>query len=451
VVDLDGVERAHGRVPTPWRRVATGAEMDPDALVDTALRAVDQALERAGDGRVVGVGVTSMAETGVLLDAAAAPVAPAIAWHDSRGERAARRIVDELGADRFTTHTGLRARPLCSISKYLWLRDHQPGAAAGRRWLNVSEWIVHRLGGHQAAELSLASRTGWLELASRTWWDDALALSGAPAGFLPEPVQAGTHLGNATDHAPARLRGAVLTVAGHDHLCGAVGVNAVGEDMIYDSCGTAEAFIAQMTPPLPADQILRLVAAGVNVGWHVIAGRHALIGAQRAGLALQRFLDLLGVDRDGLDALDAAALAAPDDACGLVVTAADGDAATLTGIGDTASPGLVWRAALNAVAARAAEILRTIESERGPSDEGEGERQRAGGRGSEVVVGGGWARSTAFRAVKRHHQGAFHHAAGVVEPGVRGAALLAGLAAGVFDGLADLPGPRDRTDREAFT
>jgi sugar (pentulose or hexulose) kinase len=226
-------------------------------------------------------------------------------------------------------------------------------------------------------------------------------------------------------------------VAGHDHLCGAVGVNAVGEDMIYDSCGTAEAFIAQMTPPLPADQILRLVAAGVNVGWHVIAGRHALIGAQRAGLALQRFLDLLGVDRDGLNALDAAALAAPDDACGLVVTAADGDAATLTGIGDTASPGLVWRAALNAVAARAAEILRTIESERGPSDD--------------VVVGGGWARSTAFRAVKRHHQGAFHHAAGVVEPGVRGAALLAGLAAGVFDGLADLPAPRDHTDREAFT
>jgi sugar (pentulose or hexulose) kinase len=68
-----------------------------------------------------------------------------------------------------------------------------------------------------------------------------------------------------------------------------------------------------------------------------------------------------------------------------------------------------------------------------------------------VVVAGGWARSRAFRAVKREHQGAFHHAAGVVEPGVRGAALLAGLAAGLFDRLADVPAPQVRTDREAMT
>ncbi|HSK98555.1 MAG TPA: FGGY-family carbohydrate kinase, partial [Euzebyales bacterium] len=108
----------------------------------------------------------------------------------------------------------------------------------------------------------------------------------------------------------------------------------------------------------------------------------------------------------------------------------------LTGIGDAAGPGLVWRAALNAVAARAAEILRAMEAERGRFDA--------------VVVSGGWARSRAFREVKREHQGAFHHAAGVVEPGVRGAAVLGGVAAGVFDGLGDVPAPRARTDREAM-
>jgi sugar (pentulose or hexulose) kinase len=426
VVGLDGHEVAHGRVAVPWRRVATGAEMDPEAFVDTALAAIAEALDAAGGGQVLGLGVTSMAETGVLLDAAGMPVAPAIAWHDDRGGEEARRIADELGADRFTEHTGLSARPLCSISKYLWLRDHHEGTASGRRWLNVSEWIVHRLGARQSAELSLASRTGWLDLGSRTWWNEALALCDVAPGFLPDLVQAGTHLGTASN-GPAWLDGAALTVAGHDHLCGAVGAGALADDVVYDSCGTAEAFIGQMVPSTTGEQVRRLVARGINVGWHVVPDRHALLGAQRAGLGLQRFLDLLGVGHDGVAALDAAALAAPVDAGGLAVTDIDGEVAALTGIGRSPDPGQVWRAALNAVATRAAEILHTIESERGAV--------------RQVVVAGGWARSAAFRAVKREHQGAFHHADGVVEAGVRGAALLGGLAAGVFDRLADLPSP----------
>ena len=60
------------------------------------------------------------------------------------------------------------------------------------RWLSVGEWVVHRLGGEQVAELSLASRTGWLDLHARGWWDEALAWSGAPPGLLPEPAPAAT-------------------------------------------------------------------------------------------------------------------------------------------------------------------------------------------------------------------------------------------------------------------
>jgi predicted NBD/HSP70 family sugar kinase len=41
VVTLDGRELAHGRVPTPWRQVATGAEIEPAALVDTTAQ-IDQ-------------------------------------------------------------------------------------------------------------------------------------------------------------------------------------------------------------------------------------------------------------------------------------------------------------------------------------------------------------------------------------------------------------------------
>jgi sugar (pentulose or hexulose) kinase len=123
VVTTDGVEAAHGIEPTPWRAVATGAEVDPDDLAAAALAAARRALAAAPEGRVGAIGVTSMAETGVLLDEAGKPVCPAIAWHDSRGQDEGARLAAELGAERFTAHTGLPATPLASLVKYRWLRD----------------------------------------------------------------------------------------------------------------------------------------------------------------------------------------------------------------------------------------------------------------------------------------------------------------------------------------
>jgi sugar (pentulose or hexulose) kinase len=61
VVDLDGVELAHGQVPTPWDAVPTGAQVDPDALFAAAADAANQAIDNAPEGRIAAIGVTSMA------------------------------------------------------------------------------------------------------------------------------------------------------------------------------------------------------------------------------------------------------------------------------------------------------------------------------------------------------------------------------------------------------
>ena len=144
-----------------------------------------------------------MAETGVLLDRHGEPVMPSIAWHDSRGEEEAARLVDGDRPSASRATTGLSPRALRTVSKYRWLRDHVEATERGVRWLSVGEWIVHGLGGEQGAELSLASRTGWLDLHSRGWWDETLAWSGAPAGLLPEPAFAGTPLGHGRRRAAA--------------------------------------------------------------------------------------------------------------------------------------------------------------------------------------------------------------------------------------------------------
>jgi sugar (pentulose or hexulose) kinase len=428
-IALDGRELGYGRARTPWEAVPGGAEMAPHELSAAVIAAGREALKAAPEGRVLGVGVTSMAETGALLDPRGEPVAPMIAWYDERGEAQAEEIVAAFGADGFSTRTGLPASRLCTLSKYRWLRAHVHDAERGVRWLSVAEWVVRSLGGDESSELSLASRTGFLDLSSRRWWDDALQWAEAPRGLLPEPGEAGSPAGRVGQAFPGATD-AVLTVAGHDHSCAAVGAGATRLGDVFDSCGTAEAFVRGVEPPVPPPAIGRAVAGGVTVGWHVVPGRQALMAGFVSGLALQRFLDLLGVDEKDREALDSEAVKVPAGADGIKVRGVIADRVDLEGIPRSVSPGHVWRAALEAVTRHGAQVLATIESVAG-------ERER-------LVVTGGWARSPAVRAVKRAVLGPFEEPS-VEEAGTRGAALLSGIAAGVYTGIDDLPPVQSRT------
>lgn len=424
IVTLDGVERALGRCRTPWQAVATGAEIDPYALVETALEAARAALAGAPEGRIAAVGITSMAETGVLLDRAGEPVVPAIAWHDARGEREAEQLSAAIGAEVFTTRTGLPASLLCSLSKYCWMRANWAASGRGARWLNVAEWVVRSLGGDEVAELSLASRTGLLDLKTHSWWREVLDWAEAPSTLLPDPVGAGTPAGRVT-RGLDETKGAVLIVAGHDHLCASVGAGATRPDDVLNSCGTAEAFVRAFEPPIAPADILRAVAGGVTVGWHVLPSRYALMAGFQSGLARQRFLQLLGVaDERGRAELDAAALALPEGAEGVAVHGITEERVIIAGVPQNVTPGHVWRAALEAVEAYGAGVLATIESIAGPT-----------GR---IVVSGGGARNDAVRALKRDALGPFEEPP-VEEAGARGAALIAGFAAGLYPDLATLP------------
>ncbi len=208
-----------------------------------------------------------------------------------------------------------------------------------------------------------------------------------------------------------------------------MGAGAVGPGEVFDSCGTAEALVRAVSPPVAPDRIAAAVAGHVTVGWHVVGEFQALLGAQRAGFALQRFLDLLGVGPDRLAALEAAALAVPAGTALPTVLDADGEQATLAGIGRHPSPAHVWRAAVEAVGARSGELLATVRAVAGDVDR--------------LVVAGGWSRSPTLRSVKARRLGRAVYPP-VTEAGARGAALLAGIAAGLWEGVEDLPPFADR-------
>jgi sugar (pentulose or hexulose) kinase len=223
--------------------------------------------------------------------------------------------------------------------------------------------------------------------------------------------------------APPRLSGAILTVAGQDHQAASVGAGAAGPGELLDSCGTAEALVRTVHRDLPATAVRELVDAGITVGWHVLPGRWSLLGATQGGLVLERTLQLLGLTSAAIPDLDRRAFSAPSAPLRMDI---GHDVVTIAEVGADASPGLVWRAATEAVTRQAAELHAVM--------------TRVAGAHRRLVVTGGWARSAALLAAKTQAFGPLSRPQ-VGEAGARGAALLAGLAAGLYANADELPAP----------
>ena len=403
----------HHEVPTPWRHKGATAEVDPTALADATVEAAAGAVRDAGS-TALAVGVTGMAETGVLLGGEGRPLAPALAWYDPRAD--CEDVRRQLGDDAYRRCTGRENTTVPSLPKLLWLRRHVDEARQAVRFLSVPEWAVHALGGDQVNELSLVSRTGLFDVPGKRPWADALAMLDAGAELLGEIVAAGQPVGRVSDAAPEELRGAVLTVAGHDHQTAAYALGAAVDGVVLDSLGTAEALLRTVPAPLGPAAIDAMALETVTTGWGVVPGHLCLLAGLPTGISLERVGQLVGaatpaerieLGRQGLT-LDRSRTA--------MRLAATYHGVTLHDIDDEAAPALVWRVAVEDLIATAEHILGVMAAQVGPH--------------RDVVVTGGWLHNPLVKALKEAQYGGF--APGLLdEPGAMGAAELAGVAAGL--------------------
>jgi sugar (pentulose or hexulose) kinase len=415
-----------GRARIPWITTSYGVELAAEELLNAAIEALGSALDAApGTTSATAVGITSMGESGVLVDRGGTPAAPVIAWHDTRDQEEVEALRRDVASDIFTATTGKPQRGQWAVTKHRWLLRHVPSAARAVRRFNIAEWIVRGLGGDEVTELALACRTGWLDLSRRDWWPEGLAWSGATPGLMPPLVEAGTpvgHISRADVH--PRLHGAVLTVVGHDHQAAAVGVGATGEGDEVDSCGTAEAIVRTIPAYLKEEQVRDLANAGITTDWSIQRGRWSLVAGTEGGLAMQRVLNAIGIAADRLTALDAAALDAPH---GRVQVEGIGtEAVHLRNIGDGVTPGEIWRAVVEATTDEVTKLHNSM------SD--------IVGKHQEIIVTGGWSHSAALMAAKRRRLGTLRLSS-VQEAGARGAAIYAGRAAGVLRSDGVFPDP----------
>lgn len=428
LLTTDGEQVGEARRRTPWHNLPGGRTETTAAEVLTAVTdLLAELAELAGGGPVRAIGITGMAEAGALVDDAGAVATPVVAWFDPRGEEEIARLDPRFRAE-FPRRTGLPVSGLATFAKLLHFRANGV-SVAGRQWLNLPEYVAHALGGGRFGEPSLRSRTGLLDQDTDAAWAEPLAVLGVPAEFLPPARNAGEPWGVATRRVPPAFAGAVLTVAGHDHLVASVGAGCGAPSDLYNSMGTAEALVRVLDSTLDADTRGRLAAHHVNVGRHLLPGRGVMIAGVKTGLLLRRLLQLVGVtDAAGRAGLDERVMAMADAGAGaahaLRVTGAENSDGVLSvrADGDGLSPELFFAVALEHCTDTLADVLRLMDAEVGPP-----------GR---TVLSGGWS---SMRSVRR--------ARARIMPGLQisdraegtayGAALL-----GAYAGL-DVPTGRD--------
>jgi sugar (pentulose or hexulose) kinase len=423
--DLAGRAVALAERPTPWLRDGDAIEMDAATLADTVRAVAGEA--GAAVPRVAGIGVTGMGEAGVLTGPDGVPLAPVRAWHDQRADVGTVR--EQLGEDAFHRAVGMYLDAQPSLPKILRLRTDHPASARAVRFFSVPEWAVRCLGGDPGSELSLASRTGLLDVVTGRSWPAAVDLLGVD--LLGQPQVAGTPQGRAGgDGVAAALHGAVLAVGGHDHQCAALAAGAARDGALFDSLGTAEAFLRFTAGPIAPDLIGALAGAAdglrLTVGLTVVAGHYCVMAGLRTGMGLERVASALGVSgreqRARLAEAAAGLLDDPEAAAGVRVEPVPGGV-RLTLLREV-SPEQVWAAAVIGMVGAADPWVDRIRG--------------AVGDHRTVIAAGGWLHDPCVLAVKQRQLPGLATTA-VGEAGAAGAAYLAGVAAGV------LP-PPDRSD-----
>jgi sugar (pentulose or hexulose) kinase len=233
--------------------------------------------------KITSIGISSMAESGLLLERANGEArSPIIPWYDmsslSQSEQV-KRVADPL--ERFCK-TGIRVSSKCSLIKVLWLKDQGFEIDNGMVWLSVADYIVYRLTGILGTDFSLAGRTYAFRIDQNEWDTTWLKEWGLPEGLFPPATQSGELVGRLLQSVSTLLdlpQGLPVVLAGHDHICGALGAGIIKPGSIFDSMGTAESLFGAIPEGILGEKEF---ASGLSFGRHVVAGQMYWMGGLSA-------------------------------------------------------------------------------------------------------------------------------------------------------------------------
>ncbi|HET8635975.1 MAG TPA: FGGY family carbohydrate kinase [Acidobacteriaceae bacterium] len=246
--------------------------------LDAIWTGVNEGLRRAADLAPEGIesiGVDGWAVDYVRLGPDGQPLTPPFCYRDRRNAAAEAQALQKISAERLYRLTGIQSLSFNTV--YQLCADNATGISSSAPWINLPEYILHRLGGRMVSEYTNATHTGLVDLKTKNWCPEIFAALGLDLAAAPELVPSGTGLGRLSGPLaalPAFRNTRLIAPACHDTASAIAGIPAGDGNWAYISSGTWS-LVGAVLPRACAEDNARergftnLGAAGGGVCFHV--------------------------------------------------------------------------------------------------------------------------------------------------------------------------------------
>lgn len=229
------------------------AEFDPGQIWDAVQEALREVVRQLGNEKIDGIAVASMGAASVLLDENDQWIHRSITWFDTRTDEIAAEWRDTFGRKEAYVISGIVPNTVAGITKVQWIRDKMPDAFKDvKHWLSMQDYIGYCLTGKAAVDLSIGCRTMAMDLRKRSWSQELLDHAQIPEEICSKIVRSGDMVGKVTIHASGLTgieAGVPVFAGGMDYVCGAFACGLVEKGQVLSAIGTSEQILMVVDEP----------------------------------------------------------------------------------------------------------------------------------------------------------------------------------------------------------
>jgi len=285
------------------------AEQEPEDWWNATLEALRQISAALGTEAtdVRGMALSGQMHGSVFLDENGKSLRPAILWCDVRTTPQCQYITDKIGRRNLLRYVSNPALEGFTAPKIVWLMQNEPGVFARTRWVVLpKDYVRYRLTGEILTEMSDAAGTILFDVCNRRWSDEVLTALEIPRELMPdcrESIDVCGYLREDIAGVTGLPAGIPVGGGGADNACGAVGAGIVKAGRTLSSIGSSGVIVAQ------TDEAKTDPRAQVHTFNHAIPQTWYIMGVMlAAGLSYKWLRDNLGhmeVQMEELTGIDA--------------------------------------------------------------------------------------------------------------------------------------------------